>query len=74
MKCDNLCGFSLLLVAAAVAPTQRKEKVHGMFLGGGQLCCPLGEPKGTHQDLCLKAWVPAALLLTKPAKRSVVLP
>lgn len=69
MKCDNLCGFSLPLVPAAAAPTQRKGKVYGVFLGGGQLCCPLGEPKGTHQDLCLKDWAPATFLLAKPAKK-----
>lgn len=69
MKCDNLRGFSLPLVPAAAVPTQRKGKIHGIFLGGGRLCCPPGDPKGTHRDLCLKAWVPAMFLLTKPAKK-----
>lgn len=69
MKCDNLCGFSLPLVPAAAVPTQRKGKIHGIFLGGGRLCCPPGDPKETHRDLCLKAWVPAMFLLTKPAKK-----
>jgi len=69
LKCDNLRGFSLRLVPAAVVPTQRKAKVHSIFLGGGQLCCPLGEPNETHRDLCLKAWVSAMFLLTKSAKK-----
>lgn len=65
----NLCGFSLPPVPAAAAPTQWEGKVHRIFLGAGQLCCPLGEPKGTLWDLCLKAWAPAMLLLAKPAKK-----
>lgn len=69
MKCEYSCGFCLPLVTAAAAPTQRKGKVRGVFLGGGQLCCPPGGPKGTHQDLCLKAYTSAWFLITKPEKR-----
>lgn len=56
-------------VPSAAAPTQWEGKVHRIFLGGGQLCCPLREPKGTLWHLCLQAWAPVIFLLTKSAKK-----
>lgn len=47
------------------------EKREGSWhiLGWRPTLLPTGKAKGNHQHICLKAWVPATFLLTKPAKK-----
>lgn len=46
-----------------------KRKGSWHILGWRPTLLPTERAKGNHQAICLKAWVPATFLLTKPAKK-----